>query len=240
MLNRRSPSRGTDGALPQPRSRDRMTAEPLLEVADLAVSYGAIEALRGISLAVHAGETVALLGANGAGKTTTLRAISGFLAPHGGTVRFAGQRIAGAPPERIVRLGLAHVPEGRRLFPGLTVRENILVGAANRRAKRRALESDAERMLALFPELRPHAEARGWTLSGGQQQMVAIARGLMARPRLILLDEPSFGLAPRVVAQVFAALADIARQGIAVLLVEQNARLALALASRAYVLRQGE
>jgi branched-chain amino acid transport system ATP-binding protein len=213
---------------------------PLLELENLIVSYGKTEALKGISLHVEAGEIVALLGANGAGKSTTLRAISGLAKPRSGEIRLDGRKISGAAPEAIVRLGVAHVPEGRRVFPGLSVRENILIGAANRRVARRALDAEACRMFDTFPEIRPFAEARGWTLSGGQQQMVAIARGLMARPRLLLLDEPSLGLAPLIVRQVLNVVVEIANRGAAVLLVEQNARVALSVAQRGYVLQTGE
>lgn len=213
----------------------------LLQLDDVVASYGHIRALKGVTLAVAEGEIVALLGANGAGKTTALRIISGLMAPRSGTVRFAGQGIGGLSPRAVVRLGIAHVPEGRRVFPGLTVRENILLGGSNRARPRRAdLEADAEAMFAIFPELRPFAHARGWTLSGGQQQMVAIARGLMSRPRLLLLDEPSLGLAPLIVQQVYRVIADIRRQGTTVLLVEQNASMALSVADRGYVLETGE
>ncbi|MBV9522390.1 MAG: ABC transporter ATP-binding protein [Alphaproteobacteria bacterium] len=212
----------------------------LLEVEDLVAGHGKIEAVRGLSLRVEEGEIVALLGANGAGKSTTLRAVSGLLKARSGMIRFAGTPISGEAPERIARRGIAHVPEGRRIFPGLTLRENILIGAANRGgAGRRALATEVERMLALFPELRPSLDARGWTLSGGQQQMAAIARGLMAHPRLLLLDEPSLGLSPIIVRRVFDVVAQIAGHGTAVLLVEQNARAALAIAGRGYVLEAG-
>jgi branched-chain amino acid transport system ATP-binding protein len=212
----------------------------LLELDDVVATYGKVVALKGLSLRVDEGELVTMLGANGAGKSTTLRTISGLLKPQSGDIRFMGQSIAGLSPEAIVRLGIAHVPEGRRVFPGLTARENILLGGSNRPSARRAeLEADAERMFGIFPHIKPFEHALGWTLSGGQLQMVAIARGLMARPKLLLLDEPSLGLAPLIVQQVYKVIADIRRQGTAVLLVEQNAHMALGVANRGYVLETG-
>jgi branched-chain amino acid transport system ATP-binding protein len=212
----------------------------LLELDEVVAAYGNIQALKGLSLAVEEGEIVALLGANGAGKSTTLRVISGLMPPQSGMLRFAGRPIGGLSPGAIVKLGVAHVPEGRRVFPGLTVRENIILGGSNRaRPARAALEADAETMFGIFPDIKPFEGALGWTLSGGQQQMVAIARGLMSRPKLLLLDEPSLGLAPIIVQQVYRVIADIRRQGTTVLLVEQNAHMALSVADRGYVLETG-
>ena len=208
----------------------------LLAVQDLVTAYGSVEALHGISFHVDDGEIVALLGANGAGKTTTLRTISGLLRPRAGEVRFAGERIDTRRAHEIVRLGLTHVPEGRWIFTLLTVDENLRLGAyAERRVPREALD----RVFTQFPRL---AERRGQlagTLSGGEQQMLAMARALMTRPRLLLLDEPSMGLAPVLVRAIFQTIAEINRQGTTVLLVEQNANAALRLARRAYVLETG-
>jgi branched-chain amino acid transport system ATP-binding protein len=213
---------------------------PLLELSGLQARYGAAPVLKGLDLVVEEGEIVALLGSNGAGKSTTLRAISGLVPNLSGHLTFAGQSLIGMKPEAIVRLRIAHVPEGRRVFPGLTVRENILLGGSNRRGvKRRELEKETDAMLAFFPVLQPLEHALGWTLSGGQLQMVAVARGMMAKPRLLLLDEPSLGLAPLVVQQVFRIIAEIRRLGTTVLLVEQNAHMALSVADRGYVLETG-
>ena len=209
----------------------------LLELENVATAYGRVEVLKGLTLHVEEGEIVALLGSNGAGKSTTLRTISGLIRPRSGTMRFLGQPIDRLSPEAIVKLGVAHVPERRRVFPGLTVKENILLGGSNRRqASRRELEADADQMFAVFPELKPFANVLGWKLSGGQQQMVAIARGLMAKPKLLLLDEPSLGLAPFLVQQLFRIIAGIRAQDTTVLLVEQNAHMALSIGDRGYVL----
>jgi branched-chain amino acid transport system ATP-binding protein len=211
----------------------------LLEIIDLSVRYGEIEALRNVSMAVDEGSVVTLLGSNGAGKSTTLRAISGLVPPASGDILFEGVSVAGLGPEAIVRRGISHVPEGRRVFPGLTVRENIMLGASNRQLATRQIRREADDMFDLFPDIRPFANALGWTLSGGQQQMVAVARGLMAQPRLLLLDEPSLGLAPVIVQSVFRIIEEIRRRGATVLLVEQNARMALKVADYGYVLETG-
>jgi branched-chain amino acid transport system ATP-binding protein len=210
----------------------------LLQINDLIVRYGEIEALRGVSIGVDEGQVVTLLGANGAGKSTTLRAISGLIKPAAGEILFDGQSIAGLGPEAIVRLGISHVPEGRRVFPGLSVKENIMLGASNRRVGKSDLSREADAMFDLFPDIRAFANALGWTLSGGQLQMVAVARGLMAKPRLLLLDEPSLGLAPVIVQAVFRIISEI-RRTTTVLLVEQNARMGLSVADYGYVLETG-
>jgi branched-chain amino acid transport system ATP-binding protein len=210
----------------------------LLEIKDLHVRYGEIVALQGISFKVEEGQVVTLLGANGAGKSTTLRAISGLAKPASGDILFDGKSIAGLGPEAIVRMGISHVPEGRRVFPGLTVKENIMLGASNRKVGKADLSREADAMFDLFPDIRKFSDALGWTLSGGQLQMVAVARGLMAKPRLLLLDEPSLGLAPVIVQAVFRIITEI-RQSTTVLLVEQNARMGLSVADHGYVLETG-
>jgi branched-chain amino acid transport system ATP-binding protein len=211
---------------------------PLLEIRNLVVRYGEIEALHGATVAVDEGQVVTLLGANGAGKSTTLRAISGLARPASGDILFDGQSIAALGPEAIARLGISHVPEGRRVFPGLTVKENIMLGASNRRASKSEISREADAMFDLFPDIRSFSNALGWTLSGGQLQMVAVARGLMAKPRLLLLDEPSLGLAPVIVQAVFKIISEI-RRNTTVLLVEQNARMGLSVADYGYVLETG-
>ena len=212
----------------------------LLEIKDLHVRYGEIVALQGISFKVEEGQVVTLLGANGAGKSTTLRAISGLAKPASGDILFDGKSIAGLGPEAIVRMGISHVPEGRRVFPGLTVKENIMLGGSNRKTSKAELSREADAMFDLFPDIRKFTDALGWTLSGGQLQMVAVARGLMAKPRLLLLDEPSLGLAPLIVKQIFEAIRELNRtQGLTVFLVEQNAFHALKLAHRGYVMVNG-
>ena len=211
----------------------------LLDVRSLEVRYGGIVALRGIDLRVEEGEIVALLGANGAGKTTTLRAISGLLPIRSGEVLFDGESLRRRAPDAIARLGLGHVPEGRRIFTRMTVRENLDLGGFAI-ASRSEAAARIDEVLAIFPRLRERIGQRAGTLSGGEQQMLAIARALIARPRLLLLDEPSLGLAPLVVKQIFEVLRDIHSRGTTIVLVEQNARAALALADRGYVLRNGE
>jgi branched-chain amino acid transport system ATP-binding protein len=212
---------------------------PLLTVEALAAGYGDLLAVRAATLEVAEGECVALIGANGAGKTTTLRAISGLLPARAGRITFLGRSLAGLSPREIVELGLAHVPEGRQVFPSLSVRENLEMGARSRPARARSRDT-LEAVLALWPRLRERQAQAAGTLSGGEQQMLAIGRGLMARPRLMLLDEPSLGLAPLMVRAIFEILRAINRQGTTILLVEQNVRRALELCSRGYVLDNGE
>ncbi len=210
----------------------------ILEVSDLRVDYGGIKALRGISLEVPEGQVVALIGANGAGKTTTLRAISKMLRPASGTIRFSGEDVTRRASHELVARGMAHAPEGRGIFLNLTVRENLELGAYLRR-DRAGIAADAEKAYALFPILAERRAQVSGTLSGGEQQMLAVARALMSRPRLLLLDEPSLGLAPQVVERIFAVLREVSASGVSLLLVEQNAHKALQLAHRAYVLETG-
>jgi len=210
----------------------------MLELDDVHTYYGNIRALRGISLAVEAGEIVTLIGANGAGKTTALKTILGLVRARRGSVRFKGQAIQVMPPDRIVRLGIAQSPEGRRIFPRMTVLENLELGAFARR-DHEAIAPDLERVFTLFPRLRERVAQQGGTLSGGEQQMLAIGRALMARPTLLLLDEPSMGLSPILVDAIFGIIRDINGQGTTILLVEQNARMALRVAHRGYVMQTG-
>ena len=209
----------------------------MLEVSDLSVRYGAIEALRGVSLTVRPGEIVTVIGSNGAGKSTLLKTIAGLLHPTRGSIHFAGQEIAGEPAHQVVRQGISLVPEGRKIFADQTVWDNLLLGGYARRHE--DLRESAETQLARFAILGERRREAAGSLSGGQQQMLAIARGLMARPRLLLLDEPSIGLAPRLVRDVFATIAELRQEGMTILLVEQMAAMALAAADRAYVLEQG-
>jgi branched-chain amino acid transport system ATP-binding protein len=211
----------------------------LLEVRDLKVGYGGIAAVRGIDFEVAQGELVALIGANGAGKTTTLKALAGMLAPSGGSVHFDGKSITRTPSHRLIRQGVALVPEGRGVFTRLTVEENLAMGAYIR-DDRAGVRTDLERMFELFPRLKERRAQVAGTLSGGEQQMLAIGRALMSRPRLLLLDEPSMGLAPLMVQKIFEVILGVSKQGVTILLVEQNARLALEVASRGYVMESGE
>jgi branched-chain amino acid transport system ATP-binding protein len=224
---------------------------PLLELADVRVHYGKVEALKGVSLDVGRGEVVALIGANGAGKTTTLKTISGVRPLTSGAIRFEGRDIGGVPAHERVKLGISQAPEGRRIFPGMTVLENLGMGTYARKAAKGArgtkgrkgkgpFDDDLQRVFGLFPRLAERRNQLGGTLSGGEQQMLAIGRALMARPEVLLLDEPSMGLAPRLVTQIFEIIAEINEQGTTVLLVEQNAAQALQRSHRAYVLETGQ
>jgi branched-chain amino acid transport system ATP-binding protein len=211
---------------------------PLLRIRGLCAGYGAIDVLHDLELHVDSGEIVALIGANGAGKSTTLMTISGVIPPRNGEVSFLGTNLRNYPAHQIVRLGVAQSPEGRKIFPRLTVLENLQMGAFTR-CDRQGVADDLEKVFALFPILRERKHQAGGLLSGGQQQMLAIARALMARPKLLLLDEPSLGLAPQIVSQIFHVIRELNRTGVAVLLVEQNARMALKIAHRGYVLETG-
>jgi branched-chain amino acid transport system ATP-binding protein len=212
--------------------------DPLLRVDTIETFYGSIQALRGISLEVREGEIVTLIGANGAGKSTTLRSINGLNHPRRGSISFLGQEITSTPAHDIVKLGIAQSPEGRRLFPRMTVLENLEMGAFQRR-DRSGLQEDLDRVFTLFPRLAERKSQKAGTLSGGEQQMCAIGRALMARPRLLMLDEPSMGLAPIFVDRIFETIVEVNRQGTAILLVEQNALMALQVANRGYVLETG-
>jgi branched-chain amino acid transport system ATP-binding protein len=211
----------------------------LLEVKELDAHYGAIHALRKVNITVEKGEVVTLIGSNGAGKSTTLRVLSGLLRPSHGTVVYDGQSIAGRAPHEIVGLGLAHSPEGRGIFGTMTVIENLELGAYGR-DDRTEIRNDLNKMLSRFPILGERAGQSAGTLSGGEQQMLAVARALMARPKLLLLDEPSLGLAPQIVQKIFAIIREINQEGVTILLVEQNAHMALQVAHRGYVLESGE
>jgi branched-chain amino acid transport system ATP-binding protein len=211
---------------------------PLLVLHGLRAGYGDFTALFDITLQVDAGDVVTLVGANGAGKTTTLRVISGLVRPAGGTVAFGGEEISGLPPHVIVERGISHVPEGRQLFPHMSVEENLTLGAYVPRA-RRSLRQTLDEQFTLFPRLAERRQQLAGTLSGGEQQMVAIARGLMARPTLLLLDEPSLGLAPKVVEEVFVKVQEVARRGLTVLIVEQNVVDSLSISNRGYVIEHG-
>ncbi|MGH8902107.1 MAG: ABC transporter ATP-binding protein [Egibacteraceae bacterium] len=212
----------------------------LLELCDVVVHYGKIQALAGLSLAVEENEVVTLIGSNGAGKTTTLRTISGIRSLTSGTIRFKNTDISRQPAYRRVEMGISQAPEGRRIFPGMSVMENLEMGCyARHRVKRSELTADFDRVFGLFPRLAERRAQPGGTLSGGEQQMLAIGRALMARPQLLLLDEPSMGLAPKLVEQIFAIITEINEQGTTILLVEQNAAMALQHAHRAYVLETG-
>ena len=233
---------GADQADPDQTGRrsssEAIPAPALLSVSDLWVRYSAIQAVRGVSLEVHEREIVALLGVNGAGKTTVLNAIAGAVPIAGGTVRFGDRDITGWPPERVVQNGLAMSPEGRRIFHGLTVAENLRVAGGF--ISRRACEERANEILDLFPAVAGKLSERAGHLSGGQQQQLAIARALMRQPRLLLLDEPSLGLAPKIIDTVFDLIGELSRRGVTILIVEQNATRTLDLASRAYVLQSGQ
>ncbi|HKD38409.1 MAG TPA: ABC transporter ATP-binding protein [Pirellulales bacterium] len=212
---------------------------PLLELENICAGYGPIEVLKGISIEVGEGEIVTMIGANGAGKTTTLTAISGVNRVRSGRIRFQGRDIHTLPAHEIVRLGLCHSPEGRKIFPRLSVLENLQMGAFTRQ-DHDAVRRDLDHVFELFPILKQRTSQQGGTLSGGEQQMLAVARALMGRPKLLLLDEPSLGLAPLMAATIFEVIRRLNREGIAVLLVEQNARMALKLASRGYVMETGQ
>ncbi|WP_144461885.1 ABC transporter ATP-binding protein [Siminovitchia fortis] len=213
---------------------------PLLKLEEIHSYYGKIHALKGVSLEVGEGEIVALLGSNGAGKSTTLKTISGLVPPKSGTLEFGGKNIAGRPPHQVVEAGITHVPEGRRIFGGLTVMENLELGGFTKRKDKAFLKDGIDRSFELFPRLKERKDQLAGTLSGGEQQMLAISRGLMAEPKLLMLDEPSMGLAPIIVQGIMEIIQEINKQGTTVLLIEQNARAALGLAHRGYIIETGE
>ena len=213
-------------------------AEIMLKIDTIHVYYGAIHALKGVSLEVHKGEIVTLIGANGAGKSTTLRTVSGLLAPKSGSISFLGENIAGMPAHEIVKHGISQVPEGRRIFAEMSVQENLEMGAFTRKDKA-GVAQDFEIVYNRFPRLKERRKQQAGTLSGGEQQMLAMGRALMSRPKLLLLDEPSMGLAPLLIKEIFSIIEDINREGTTVLLVEQNANMALSIAHRAYVMETG-
>ena len=213
-------------------------AETMLKIDNIHVYYGAIHALKGVSLEVRKGEIVTLIGANGAGKSTTLRTVSGLLAPKSGGISFLGENIAGMPAHEIVKHGISQVPEGRRIFAEMSVQENLEMGAFTRKDKA-GVEKDFEIVYNRFPRLKERRKQQAGTLSGGEQQMLAMGRALMSRPKLLLLDEPSMGLAPLLIKEIFSIIEDINREGTTVLLVEQNANMALSIAHRAYVMETG-
>jgi branched-chain amino acid transport system ATP-binding protein len=217
-----------------------MSSQALLQIRDLKVAYGGIQAVKGVSLEVYPGELVALIGANGAGKTSSLKAITGLLPWRDGEAHYAGQSIRGLAPHQLVTRGLAMVPEGRGVFTRMSIVENLLMGAYTRKDGAASVDTDIERMFGIFPRLKERASQLAGTLSGGEQQMLAMARALMGHPRLLLLDEPSMGLSPIMVEKIFEVVRSVHAQGTTVLLVEQNARLALESASRAYVMESGQ